>query len=78
MAILNEGDIFGELGFVAETRRTASIRVRESAKLLVLAPSDLEKILIRTPRLGVRFLTNLFKIVVERYIRVLSAFSVDR
>jgi predicted GNAT family N-acyltransferase len=72
VAILNEGDIFGELGFLAKTRRTASIRVREPTKLLVLAPIDLEKLVIGSPELGVRFLMNLFNIVVERFITVLG------
>ena len=72
VAILNEGDIFGEMGFVAKTKRTASIRVREATELLVLAPNDLDKITMMTPELGTKFLTNLFRIVVERYINVLN------
>jgi CRP-like cAMP-binding protein len=72
VAILNEGDIFGEMGFVAKTERTASIRVREEAELLVLAPKDLDKLTLTTPDLGIKFLSNLFRIVVERYINVLN------
>jgi GNAT superfamily N-acetyltransferase len=72
IAILNQGDIFGEMGFVAKTKRTASIRVREATDLLVLAPTDFQKVIKVTPELGVRFLTNLFTTVVERYINVVS------
>jgi len=73
LAILNESDIFGEMGFIAKTRRTATIRVRESTDLLVIAPSDLKKVLNVTPDLGIRFLLNMYKIVVERYIHVMAS-----
>ena len=67
VAILNAGEIFGELGFVAHTRRSATVRVRADAKIFVLSPSEFRKMEVKDPRLAVKLLTNLFKILVTRF-----------
>ncbi len=67
VAILNPGEIFGELGFVANIKRSATIRVRADAKILVLSPSEFRKMEAKDPKLAVKLLTNLFKILVKRF-----------
>ena len=67
VAILNSGEIFGELGFVAHIRRSATVRTRNDSKILVLSPAEFRKMEVKDPRLAVKLLTNLFKILVTRF-----------
>lgn len=67
LAILNQGEIFGELGFVSKIKRTATIKVRTKAKLLLLNQKEFIKLEANSPELALRLLTNLFSILVARF-----------
>ncbi len=67
IAILQKGEIFGELGFLTKTTRNASIVVRESAKLLVLTPNEFQKLELHQPAIAIKLLTNLFGILAKRF-----------
>jgi ubiquinone/menaquinone biosynthesis C-methylase UbiE/CRP-like cAMP-binding protein/GNAT superfamily N-acetyltransferase len=67
IAILNQGEIFGELGFVSKIRRTATIRVRNKSKLLLLNQKEFKKLEVNSPSLALKLLTNLFSILVSRF-----------
>lgn len=67
LAILNQGEIFGELGFVSKIKRTATIRVRTHSKILLLNQKEFVKLESNAPGLAVKLLTNLFSILVSRF-----------
>ncbi|MDF3819723.1 GNAT family N-acetyltransferase [Leptospira sp. 96542] len=67
ISILNQGEIFGELGFVAKTSRNADVIVRDRAKLLVLTPNEFQKLELQSPSLAIKLLTNLFVILAQRF-----------
>ncbi|TGN13152.1 GNAT family N-acetyltransferase [Leptospira ilyithenensis] len=67
IAVLNQGEIFGELGFVAKTQRNATIVVRDKAKLLILTPNEFQKLELQSPSLAMKLLTNLFVILGQRF-----------
>ncbi|MCC5816569.1 MAG: GNAT family N-acetyltransferase [Leptospira sp.] len=67
LAILNQGEIFGELGFISKIKRTATLKVRTKAKLLILNQKEFFKLESNSPDLALRLLTNLFSILVSRF-----------
>ncbi|TGN17322.1 GNAT family N-acetyltransferase [Leptospira idonii] len=67
ISILNQGEIFGELGFVAKTQRNATISVRDKAKLLILTPNEFQKLELQSPSLAIKLLTNLFVTLAQRF-----------
>ena len=67
LAILNQGEIFGELGFISKIKRTATILVREDSKILLLNQKEFVKLESNYPSLALKLLTNLFSILVNRF-----------
>lgn len=67
LAILNQGEIFGELGFVSKIKRTATIKVRSKSRILLLNQKEFVKLESNSPELAVKLLTNLFSILVSRF-----------
>ncbi|MCG9876234.1 MAG: GNAT family N-acetyltransferase [Leptospiraceae bacterium] len=67
LAILSQGEIFGELGFVSKIKRTAKIVVREKSKILLLNQKEFVKLEANFPSLALKLLTNLFSILVNRF-----------
>ena len=65
--ILNAGDVFGEMGFVAKSRRNATVVVREPSRILVFSEAEFKKFSTNNPELALKLLTNLFKVVVGRF-----------
>ena len=48
--VLTDGDVFGEIGVLMSTRRTADVRARTSCDLFVLDKSDFSRILRDNPQ----------------------------
>ncbi len=48
--VLKDGDIFGEMGILMSTPRTANVRARTSCDLFVLDKSDFSRILRDNPQ----------------------------
>ena len=51
---LTEGQFFGEMAVIRQTRRTASVRALDPAKLLILDALDLAVLIAHKPDLGQR------------------------
>jgi CRP-like cAMP-binding protein len=65
--ILHAGDVFGEMGFIAKMKRSASIAIREPSQVLVLSEPEFRRFAKAHPELAVKLLIRLFTIVVERF-----------
>src|SRR5262249_37568024 len=66
LARLGAGDAFGEMGFVAGPRRTATISVLEPTRLIVVTRSALDRLERTNPVLAGRVLRRLFGVVARR------------
>ena len=63
MKVLTDGDIFGEMGLLMSTPRTANVRSRTSCDLFVLDKADFSRILRDSPQ----FAQAVQKVAKERY-----------
>ena len=63
---LAAGDIFGEIGFLTSTRRTASVVARAPSDMLVLSAQFLQRFLKQEPLIAVKLLYNLSTILAGR------------
>ena len=68
VGILSAGEVFGEMGFFAPVRRTASACVRTSAKILVLSAEEFQKFTKHDADGAFQFLMNILSIVIERFV----------
>ncbi|RMH75892.1 MAG: cyclic nucleotide-binding domain-containing protein [Calditrichaeota bacterium] len=69
LAELTDGDFFGELALLGDTPRSATIRCKTDCQLLGFFQSDLYDLLERNPKLGVKILLRLARVIGERLIR---------
>jgi CRP/FNR family cyclic AMP-dependent transcriptional regulator len=66
MAELGDGEFFGELALLDESPRSATAIAREPSKVLGFFQSDLLSLTESNPRLGVKVITQLARIVGNR------------
>lgn len=66
LAVHTRGDVFGEMGLLRETTRSASARVRADTELFVFNSQTLAKMQRSYPRISSRFFLNLSKILSDR------------
>jgi cyclic nucleotide-binding protein/N-acyl amino acid synthase FeeM len=67
VAVLQTGDVFGEIAFLTEAgRRTASVQARSDGLLLVLRRRFLDEVTRADPRAGARLLKNLRRFAAAR------------
>jgi CRP-like cAMP-binding protein len=66
LAMLRNGEFFGELALLDETPRSATAVAKESSDIIGLFRPDLFELLERKPRLGNKFLFQLASIIGER------------
>lgn len=66
LALLEEGEFFGELALLDETPRSATCIAREYSEIMGLFRPDLFNLIARKPRLGNKFLLQLSIIIGER------------
>ncbi len=66
LAVLSQGDFFGEMALLLETPRTASAKAAEPLKMLGFFQPDLFGLLERNPRTGNKILQRLAQIIAER------------
>jgi voltage-gated potassium channel len=51
-ALLSDGDFFGEIALLHDTRRTATVTARSRSQLLILDAADLRRFLKKSPEIG--------------------------
>jgi CRP/FNR family transcriptional regulator, cyclic AMP receptor protein len=66
LALLRDGDFFGEIALAASERRTADAKAISASRLVYFLKQDLEEWIEHEPRLGVRFLMNLSATLAQR------------
>ncbi len=57
---------FGEMSFVDEEPRSASAVAKEDATLLILSTDNFERICAEHPKIGMRFIRNIAKLISQR------------
>ena len=67
---LRDGDFFGEVALLNETRRSAAARAESETTLLCMLEPDLEDLGARNPRIGFKVLRSLAQIAARRLIAV--------
>jgi CRP-like cAMP-binding protein len=66
LAMMAEGDIFGELGLVTKKGRMASAVAHTEADLLALSEDGLQKLQKKNPDIATKLFLNLFRITTAR------------
>jgi CRP/FNR family transcriptional regulator/CRP/FNR family cyclic AMP-dependent transcriptional regulator len=65
--MLEPGDLFGEVGFFDGLPRTADVVALEDAEALVLTQPAFQRLRLTHPRLALRFVLDLGRILGERF-----------
>jgi CRP-like cAMP-binding protein len=66
LAVMGEGDIFGELGLITKKSRMASAVAMSDSDLLAMSENGLLKLRKRSPEVATKLFHNLFKITTAR------------
>jgi CRP-like cAMP-binding protein len=66
LALLRDGDFFGEIALAASERRTADATASSASRLVYFLKQDLEEWIEHEPRLGAHFLMNLSATLAQR------------
>lgn len=66
LAVLKDGDFFGEVALIDESPRSASAICRTDCKIIGFFRPDLFEIIERHPRLGIKIVLKLAEIIAER------------
>ena len=74
--VLEPGDLFGEVGFFDGLPRTADVVALEEAEALVLTQAAFQRLRLVHPRLALRFVLDLGRILGERF-RASDAIAAD-
>ena len=70
LTALRDGDFFGEVALLNETRRSAAARADTETTLLCMLEPDLEDLGARNPRIGFKVLSSLARIAGRRLIAI--------
>jgi CRP-like cAMP-binding protein len=65
--MLESGDLFGEVGFFDGLPRSADVVALEEAEALVLTQAAFQRLRLMQPRLALRFVLDLGRILGERF-----------
>jgi CRP-like cAMP-binding protein len=65
--VLEPGDLFGEVGFFDGLPRSADVVALEDSEALVLTQAAFQRLRLSHPRLAVRFVLDLGRILGERF-----------
>lgn len=66
LVILGPEDVFGEMAVLDGAPRSATARVAEQARLLVILKKDFEALCEREPRLGMKLMLNIIRLFSRR------------
>ncbi len=76
LAVMGEGDIFGELGLITKKGRMASAVALSDAELLAISEDGLTKIRKKNPEIATKLFFNLFRITTVRMRSLISSVTV--
>lgn len=76
LAVMGEGDIFGELGLITKKGRMASAVALSDAELLAISEGGLKKIRKKNPEIATKLFFNLFRITTARMRSLISPLTV--
>ena len=65
--VLESGDLFGEVGFFDGLPRSADVVALEDAEALVLTQNAFQRLRLTHPRLALRFVLDLGRVLGERF-----------
>lgn len=65
--VLEHGDLFGEVGFFDGLPRSADVVALEASEALVLTQAAFQRLRLTHPRLALRFVLDLGRILSERF-----------
>jgi CRP/FNR family transcriptional regulator, cyclic AMP receptor protein len=65
--VLESGDLFGEVGFFDGLPRSADVVALDEAEALVLTQAAFQRLRLMQPRLALRFVLDLGRILGERF-----------
>lgn len=68
LAVLDVGQVFGEIAFIADSQRTADVIAVGEARILVLSQAYLRKLMRAAPTLASKLLLNLSRVLCERLV----------
>lgn len=76
LSVLQPGDIFGEIGVISQTPRTATATVKDDVILLEISKERFEFLMSKNPSTVAKVLKNLCSILAERLINSNKSTSV--
>ncbi|NOY60003.1 MAG: cyclic nucleotide-binding domain-containing protein, partial [Calditrichaeota bacterium] len=81
ITIVRQGQLFGEMGFLENQKRSATARAKGNIQLLVIDSGDLRKLISDESQFAIKFMSNLALILSARLRRMneqwLNAISHD-
>lgn len=66
--LLGAGDLIGELSFLLDNKRTASIVAREPVVCWVINTDNIDKVFVEAPEVSAQFYKSLGKVIAERLV----------
>lgn len=76
LAVMGEGDVFGELGMVTKKERMASAVARSDSEVLAISEEGLLKLRKKNPEIATKVFLNLFRIITARMRSLISPMAV--
>ncbi len=72
MAVLTPGEIFGEIGFISDTKRCADVHAVEDGELLIFSFQKMQTTLKYFPRLAAQLNLNISRIIGNRLVEMVQ------
>jgi len=67
VAVLRDGDIFGDLAFLDGEPRSADVRAIEDSEAFIMTPASFDRLRLAHPRLALSFVLDLGRILSRRF-----------
>jgi CRP-like cAMP-binding protein len=68
VAVLDTGQVFGEIAFITDITRTADVVALTEARVLVLSKATLKRMMATAPALAAKVMFNLSRVLCERLV----------
>jgi len=78
LALLRDGEVFGEIGFLGGSRRSARVSALNAVKVLRFDGAKLNELFDARPEVGYRVMRNLASILAQRVVDVNFKWRQDR